>query len=1119
MKRIISIILAGFAFLAASSCVKEMPEVMDELTLGRCLTPTNVTAKIQNGEWVVLNWDKSKAATLYTAEFHTSEDMSGTAAVTQDIKPAELPYTVHLEADMTYFLRVIAKSDNPEVKESKWYNHDKAILTSAIKTPLDPEVIARAEGSITMKWKVDPEVDHIRIEPSLDGESEYTSFAVTSEAAKAGTVEVTGLNPSTYYTLTLHFKSAERGTVRAWTRPSSTDANVAANSEDLIRLVVTEKAAKVLLTNLEEPYVTGAMELTSPVELLGQNATDGTMPVVNGSFNLKSGASSIHLEGIDFNGAAVPESAIEAQTHLLTVQEETKIEKIEVINCKVHDFQRGIMYDSSKPSNYGSILFDGVLMSDIPGNGGDFFDLRKSGNIGSIKFINSTITASARTLIRIDNNAGTFDSFEMSNCTLNDLVNKQSSNNNGILHIRKPVSSLILKDNLCLNMVGDPYCQFISHNVDAMMPTEVSSNFYFNCQRTLTDGVETGGFFYHKDKAGAETGAPLLTANGGAILSDDPCEDSGNGTFNLKNETLISLRIGDPRWLNKHIVEPEDLTQEVTKNTPSAKTWNFADSKTFYKAADKDMVRDNIRFYVKGNPVVFNNGLFFSAAGAFNASDVEKSDCAASIKVDQPGSVVVTTEANGKPEAMLIISLDGKPAIGVPAGSSNFMQTFADIKEGEQHMIYFYGTDAIAITALQWNDETSSGGDKKLETPVVTQDKAAVNEGEDDTITLGWEEIQKAGSYGIILNGKTEFTQELSYGIKTKALAAGDYEAGVFAAVAADDKVRENSDTVAISFTVKEVLKKITEEKAWGAEYMSAGVAKYGNGTELKEDFVYGNMGYVAGGGKFKFGIDNAGTEKEKSRIQLGSTGAAGTKSNMQIMVAGNGTLELVARSSGDGARALAVAVGSTDVDAKDAPGKAEEPATLTYEVTANDGDLVNIYSKNSGINIYSIKWTPKSAPVEKTQTWDFNSEAWISQIESNFTAGIGNNQNDINFTYDGLTVNGGGKSMKYNKTADGVYFIQTGGAGKATERFFEFTAPAAGTLKVWTSNTGDSDDLSRYVAVVVGENDPVTDVGGYAKKDGPRELTFTVGEAAKVITYPSGNGLIFYKFEFTYKK
>ena len=139
---------------------------------------------------------------------------------------------------------------------------------------------------------------------------------------------------------------------------------------------------------------------------------------------------------------------------------------------------------------------------------------------------------------------------------------------------------------------------------------------------------------------------------------------------------------------------------------------------------------------------------------------------------------------------------------------------------------------------------------------------------------------------------------------------------------------------------------------------------------------------------------------------------------------------------------------------------------------------------------------------------WDFSSQKWQTALGE-----VGAPNTDItgwDLTVDGLTFLSPSKS-KYNTT-----FIQAGGKGSTTDRVFKFVAPAAGTLKVWSSNTGGTEDMSRMVAVKVDDGDEQSQPGGSASSV-QTETTFNI-PAGQVYIYPTGNALRFYKIQFTYK-
>ena len=116
MKRIFSAIV-GAALIAFGAvftgCTPEEIMIQDEITLGRCLTPTELSAKIINGEIIEFDWTKSKGATDFVLELYSDEAMT-TLEETATIPADQVPYKWDLEADMTYYARVkaIDQSEN-----------------------------------------------------------------------------------------------------------------------------------------------------------------------------------------------------------------------------------------------------------------------------------------------------------------------------------------------------------------------------------------------------------------------------------------------------------------------------------------------------------------------------------------------------------------------------------------------------------------------------------------------------------------------------------------------------------------------------------------------------------------------------------------------------------------------------------------------------------------------------------------------------------------------------------------------------------------------------------------------------------------------------------------------
>ena len=201
----------------------------------------------------------------------------------------------------------------------------------------------------------------------------------------------------------------------------------------------------------------------------------------------------------------------------------------------------------------------------------------------------------------------------------------------------------------------------------------------------------------------------------------------------------------------------------------------------------------------------------------------------------------------------------------------------------------------------------------------------------------------------------------------------------------------------------------------------------------------------------------------------------------------------------------------SFEIDAETAA--ALEAGSYTVSVVANPAasDIFNTESA-AGVAAFAVLAAGGGggAMVEKTLTWDFSSADW--QAELGKLGSSGADITGINMSYDGLTFYSNPKS-KFSANN-----IQYGGAGvnKTSgdlDRYFMFTAPEAGILKVTASNTGSSEDLSRMVYVKVGDNVQQL-AGGYAST-APQEVEFEV-PAGDVYISSSGNGLRFYEIYYT---
>lgn len=1025
MKRIISALsatlcAAGLVFLAPG-CVEQIPPVIENLELSNVLTPsaTSVLVSSSDGHTVTFTWTNSDSATEYQVEIYKFDQNEETrpelAEITEEMLAGMQPQTVvaepsesgtsssvavDLEEEFSYYARV--RGQNPELGASKWAVFPYPIDTYTVMDAVEEVILVdRTSSSITISWKLSEDdtdgVNQIRVTPNPDDpEAAFKAYPVDPGVYEA---VVDGLKPSTRYTVAVHYKSANRGSVSAWTRPDITGA-VEVSDTGALRQALREAAdypeppLRISVKyNDGVPYDMGKMDVVGPLEISGEQTVDGSSPVIVGYFEMKApgttytytdwsdplapvegsienilGATSLKVEALSFDGNDYE------YAHNVNFGEDYPAESLvsfTIKNSEITAYKRGLMYTNSKAVNFDAVRYESNIISDILGDGGDSFDIRAAGNAGSVVFKNNTITDGMRTFVRWD--TGTIGSFEFSNNTVNNLCAMNNGNNNGLFYIRGTVTGTYkLKNNIFLNMDGDDvYTIMFRQNSATALPGEVSGNFFYN--------LGAGFFSTGADGERSNTSFPLSSAiaGGGALLSADPCYDSGKGIFNVTNPTVLAAKAGDPRWLTTYVPAPDPELEPAEYGA----FWDLTDLDTFDAVMDASCVRGNLRFIISSNPInVTDKGFEFTAEPSFSFNGIP-TDCAVVFMVDGPGSVIVSALASesGSDNDHITVALgpeDGSSIAvkgAVYAGEETAKIAFPNIAPGERNLVYLYGCDPIVMSQLSWVEDINTGEAPVLDTPsnfVFSCGDPAVDDTFEGNVTLSWDAVSFAASYTVTMTGPDGIPAESSvsansYEFTPSALTPGEYSFTVQAIPAETDLMREPSEVSdPVVFTVNESLKVNYVEKTWGNadfEYLFNTKAAGSKDTEVTEDFVYNNLYYLNGGGKCKFGQDTNAAGEKAYRYQFGGTGST-SKNVLKFLAGGSGTLVIEAASSGTSDRYVGVSVGETLIVGETelmVPGT-KEVQIFNVPVNANAGDLVSIYSLGSGINLFSITWTPE---------------------------------------------------------------------------------------------------------------------------------------------------------------
>ena len=996
----------------AAGCVEQIPPVIEDLELSSVLTPSEAYASVSatDGNTVTFTWTNSNAATEYLLQIYqfsadkeiqpalgeiTEEMLSGMVPEEVTVTPAEsgtsTSASLELEREFSYYARV--RAQNPDLSPSKWAVFPYPIDTYSVMDPVEAvNLVERTSNSITVSWTLAADdtdgITEIRVSPNPDNSDE--AYKVYPVEAGATQCVVDHLKPSTRYTVAVHYKSANRGEVKAWTRPELGSAisvsDTGAFRQALREAADAESPIQISVAyNGGVPYDMGKMDVVGPVEVYGEQTLDGASPVVLGYFEMAVpgttynytdcsdpqnpvpgsvenilGATLLKVEALSLDGNGYEYGSLISFGAAFPAE---SVVEVSVKNNEITGYQKGLFSidNASKTVNFGEIRFESNIISDIQGSGGDGFDIRSENSISSIVFRNNTITDGMRTFFRLD--AGTIGSFEFSHNTVNNLC-FGTSNNDGLFKVVATVTdAFFLKDNLFLNNNNSESNTVLFSSKTTSLPTDVSGNFFYN---------NSPKFFYaggSGERAHKEFLQADAIADGGAMLNADPCYDSGKGIFNVTSQAVLAAEAGDPRWLEDYVPEPDKPLEPAVYGA----YWNLTDTDTFDDVIDASCVRGNLKFIVKSNPInVTESGFEFTAEPTFDFNGVPD-DCTVAFLVDGPGSVILSSVASesGSDNDHITVALGPEDGSSVEvhgavyAGEEGAKIAFPNILEGERHLVYLYGCDPIVMTQLSWVEDTNTGEAPVLETPTnlaFSDGNSTVDDTFEGDVTLTWDAVTYAGSYTVTVTGPdgvpTESSvTEPSFVLTPSSMSPGAYTITVQAIPAETDLSREPSEvSEPVTFTVKETLKPVYVETTWGADYFTRLEAFLGAeeaATGVAEDFVFENLGYVSGGAAVKIG-----TTGGAKRVQTGG-GTAGVKASWQIMVGGPGTLVVNAISSGD-PRKVVVALDEAELGEYDAPGKEASPVDITVEIPdAVAGSIVNVYSSSGSINFMSFTWIP----------------------------------------------------------------------------------------------------------------------------------------------------------------
>lgn len=807
--RIFKYAVAAFLALAAVSCAnKEKFDEITELDLARCLEPMNLEAKVNAnlGDVVTFSWDVAKDAekyvlTVYTDAAHTS------AFLTETLAPSQVPYSVKLEADATYYFTVVAQKEGKI--DSKVADYGKSIKTYAVKDNLFLKLAERTSTSVSLTWSKEvsdfEEVD--RVVTRLPGdENTETTHTLTSDEIAAAAVTIEELAPATEYEFILYFKSASRGQINAWTA-APTDGTTEVSTLEALQNAVKTQGARIYLKLEGSPYDIEALDISNGFALIGEMDNDGNTPVLTGELHIADtwAGENLSFENITFDGAPTAASpsgfGFALQNKNGGTVKGKSIGNISYVNCVITNYTKGLIYEWSNEMVLGDVTYDSCEITNINADGtvgGDVIDIRQATTIKSLSFINNTIAGGMRTFIRLD--AGTLGAIVFENNTLYNLCFVDNQYNAGIFAPQIVPGSFSFKKNLFLGMTGKATLEGAGtkYKTASDMAVAASENYFWG----LPVGDNGAVTFFTDNFTAAQAGA--------VILEDAPCYNAAGGYFNiLATSDIAGKGIGASKWWTPYVEEPEDLTMTVV---PQPHTWNLANAKYFSGSIKKEMVRDYL--FVSGSealPIVADGGMLkFQSPVVVNRQGVPQHNFVA-FHTDKPGSLVIKAENPGDYTGHLVVgvgNVDGT-SIALKGGASALAEQGNATKIlitsiTEESVVYVYPSGPVSLSQLAWSDDLTQVN-TALPTPEPKADPASITAGDATDIVITWEPVDNAASYSVVFNGKSNTVKENEFVIgatTTGMLDAGSYKVEVYANPAADDIYNTESAAGVATFAV-----------------------------------------------------------------------------------------------------------------------------------------------------------------------------------------------------------------------------------------------------------------------------------------------------------------------------
>ena len=1094
MKKIFRNLKFGLMLCAgafAASC-SDIDEAMNEIPYTRVLTPLNFEADVDAavGTDIKFSWSAVSNADAYILElfeavptikeedgkeveiYEMPENFdSSNAYQTVEVAKDGVPFTVkNLAVDKTFWARVQGVS--AKIESSRWAYLVEAVSTSAVRSALNPKAKERTETTVTVQWdqnaKDPKDLTSIRYELVVPVEgATATVMPLSDEQISACEAKIENLEPSTNYKFTLLFgKSGSRGHFTAYTRPSTEGTTKIANSADFaaaitgatgdLKLLLAYNGGEAydLTSNMTKPADSPEFDpytFAYGLEIYGESSPEGAKPVVKGSFKMTGENANIHFEDVLIDGG-------NECGYFITTG--ATLGNAEFINCEFTGFTKGLWSGADK-FNVENLIYDGIYAHDINpigSAGGDFIDLRiKAGSkYGTIEIKNSTFYACARTFLRC-REGGSVGTVNVANCTFNQVTATiSSSNNSGIFELQK----------------FTPAAVKLTGTKDTNIAPICAGNYFYNVGTTDKNGKN---FFLNqksKDLNGQALTQELALAEGGMILTEDPCTNSIAGKLYLKNGAIAANKAGDPRWWNASapvVVRPTEL-----EPIAEAAAWDFTDKTKFdTETVEGQTIIENIRIYGPAE-IVMSTGISFAQAATITNKGVPTAS-AFEFKADGYGSIEMT--AQGKSVTSTVQIVAGGDTYSIIADGKPHKVVLGDLV-GVNSIYVLPGSDNTSFTRIAWTkDTTPENTVTALATPVLTLNETSIDEGTQQAVTATWEHNAHAEKYTVTFNSSTTDVTEPAFEIPAAtiaALAAGEYTISVVAQPTSTSTKYTPSEAGEAKFKIKKPVVGVEKKIKWDFTAFDGTNITGGTWTsnvKLTETIVWN----VNADCPLTIMKDVAVEQGVQAKMQDGKAYADGsipTTRALAFTAPGAGTLTIVQKAGNATAtdRNTWVSVDGKVIDTGYASPGNDGWKPINVDLSDIEaGKTIYIFTK--GNNFQSVEYTYYALPQTYTYDWDFaqvtGNEAWAVDSKGALTSDqeFVNNERALTLKT-GVSLDKSGSRVKMG----GKTTLDSN--GYPTNRALIFKAQGGGTLSYEQSSASSSGaGRNSYVSVGNGTN------------------------------------------------